>query len=514
MRSATAWIASLLLVVAALAFAGTAHAQYPARVADGTIATAAGTVPGFAGDGGPATAARLSGPQDTAFLADGSWVVADTGNDRIRRVAPNGVITTVVGPAEVDGPQGVTALPGGGYLVADTLHDRIRRVAPGGAITTVLTGVRRPSDTAMTADGGYLVADTGNNRIQRVAPNGAVTTLAGGLNGPRDIAVAVDGAVIVADTGNDRVLRVGPDGAVTTVAGAGEGFAGDGEPARDARLNAPVSVAALTNGGILLTDATNERVRRITPLGTIFTVAGTTRGVAGDGGLAKLGRLSAPAGVTPAPGGGFLVADGANGRVRRVTTFGAIPPAVSGRSVGVAPQSGALAVRPAGIAAFLPLREEDLVPLTSDVDAATGRLEIATATGTGTDQQRAVVREGAFGVRQVGSRALPTTVFRLPSLTGCTPRAAAAGKTTRPRRKKRAKRLWVSERGGRWRTATGSVSAAAIGTEWATTLQCDGTRVTVRQGSVRVRDKIRDRSVIVRAGQTFKVVTRGARRGG
>jgi ferric-dicitrate binding protein FerR (iron transport regulator) len=72
----------------------------------------------------------------------------------------------------------------------------------------------------------------------------------------------------------------------------------------------------------------------------------------------------------------------------------------------------------------------------------------------------------------------------------------------------------VSERGGRWRTATGSVSAAAIGTEWATTLQCDGTRVTVRQGIVRVRDKIRDRSVIVRAGQTFKVVTRGARRGG
>jgi NHL repeat-containing protein len=513
MRSATAWIASLLLAMASLALAGTAQAQYPARVADGTIATAAGTVPGFAGDGGPATAARLSRPQDIAFLADGSWVVADTGNDRIRRVAPNGVITTVVGPADVDDPQGVTALAGGGYLIADTANNRIRRVAPGGAIATVLTGLNRPSDTAVTPDGGYLVADTGNNRIQRVAPTGAVTTLAGGLSAPRDIAVAVDGAVIVADTGNDRVLRIGTDGRVTTVAGAGEGFAGDGEPARDARLNAPVSVAALSNGGILLTDAANDRVRRITPLGTIFTVAGTSRGLAGDGGPAKLGRLSGPAGVTPAPGGGFLVVDGANGRVRRVTTFGAIPPAVSGRSVGVAPQSGAIAVRPAGIDAFLPLREEDLVPLSSDVDAATGRLEVATATGTGPDQQRAVVREGAFGVRQVGSRALPTTVFRLPSLTGCTPRAAAASKK-RPSRRKRARRLWVSERGGRWRTATGSVSAAAIGTEWATTLQCDGTRVSVREGAVRVRDKIRDRSVIVRAGQTFKVVTRGARRGG
>jgi hypothetical protein len=193
-----------------------------------------------------------------------------------------------------------------------------------------------------------------------------------------------------------------------------------------------------------------------------------------------------------------------------VSTVGAVPPAVSGRSVGVVPQSGTIAVQPAGIQAFLPLREEDLVPLTSDVDATSGRLQIATAVGFGPAQQTAVTREGAFNVRQIGPGASPTTLLRLPSLTGCasTTRATAAAK-----RRKRSKRLWVSEKGGRWRTATGSVSAAAIGTEWATTLLCDGTRVSVREGAVRVRDKIRNRSVIVRAGQSFKVATRGARRG-
>jgi hypothetical protein len=326
------------------------------------------------------------------------------------------------------------------------------------------------------------------------------------------VAVAVDGSLVVAETGAHRLLRIAPDGAVSVVAGVGAGFAGDGEPAREARLAAPASVAALPNGGVLVADTGNHRVRRITPLGAIFTVAGTTPGLAGDAGPSKAARLSTPVGVAPAPGGGFVVADAGNARVRRVSTFGAVPPAVSGRSVGVAPLAGATTVRPSGVDAFLPLREEDLVPTASEVDATTGRMEIATALGLGGDQQRATVREGRFAVRQVGSRSEPVTVLRLPALAGCSSRTSASA-AQRQRRRKRSRRLWVSERGGRWRTATGSVSAAAIGTEWATTLLCDGTRVTVREGRVRVRDKIRNRSVIVNAGQSFKVVTRGARRG-
>jgi glucose/arabinose dehydrogenase len=548
-------IVSLVLAVAA-ALPAVASAQYPPRAVDGTITTVAGTGPGFAGDGGPATAARLNAPLDTAFLADGSYVVADAANNRIRRVAPNGVIQTVAGSspglsgdggpavtAQLDQPNGVTALNGGAYLIADSANARIRLVSGAGTITpvagttpgrsgdggpAVLAQLNAPADTALEPDGGYLIADTFNDRIRRVAPNGIITTIAGSTRGfggdggpataaqldrPRDVAVATDGAIIVADTGNSRIRRIAPDGTITTVAGIGPGFTGDGDPARGARLAAPVSVAALANGGVLVADTGNNRVRRITPLGAIFTVAGTTQGVGGDGGPSKAGQLTSPAGVTPAPGGGFLVADAGNGRIRRVSTFGAVPPAVSGRSVGVAPQAGTITVRPAGIDAFLSLREEDLVPTSSDVDASSGRLEVATATGLSAAQQRATVREGAFAVRQVGARATPTTLLRLPSLTGCGPAPRASAARRKKRARKRQQRLWVSERGGRWRTATGSVSAAAIGTEWAPTLLCDGTRVTVREGRVRVRDKIRNRSVIVRAGQSVTVRTGGARRG-
>ncbi len=543
MRTPMAAIVLAVAAVLALPAASEAQAQgFPTRAVDGTISTAAGTVPGFAGDGGPATQARLDAPLDTAFLPDGSYVVADTRNHRIRRVAADGVITTVAGSspglsgdggpaasAQFDTPGGVTALGGGAYLVADTANARIRRVSPGGTIVTVagttagfsgdggpavLAGLNAPSDTALMPDGGYVIADTGNGRVRRVSPAGVITTIAAGLAGPRDVAVAEDGAVVVADTGNDRILRIAPGGAVTTVAGTEAGFSGDGDPARDARLAAPASIAALTNGGILVADTANHRVRRITPLGAIFTVAGTGRGAGGDGGPSKAAQLSSPVGVTPAPGGGFLVADAGNARIRRVTTFGAVPPAVSGRSVGVAPQAGTVVVRPAGVDTFLALREEDLVPTTSDVDATRGRLEVATATGVGAAQQTAIAREGAFAVRQVGTRSAPTTLLRLPSLTGCgagARRATAAGRRKPPRTRARGRGGRAG--GGRGRPATGSVSAAAIGTEWATTLLCDGTRVTVRDGAVRVRDKIRGRTRIVRAGQSFKVVTRGARRG-
>jgi glucose/arabinose dehydrogenase len=553
-------IAPLTLVTAfalGLPAAAAAQGPYPARVVDGTIARVAGTTAGFAGDGGPATAAQMNAPLDTTFLPDGSYLIADSVNNRIRRVRTDGVIQTVAGnggagvggdarpavAAQMTRPGGVTALSTGGYLIADTLNGRIRVVSPAGVIGTAagttpgfsgdggpagIAQLSAPSDTAVMPDGGYVIADTGNNRIRRVSPAGVITTVAGStagfsgdggpaaaaqLNTPRDVAVAVDGSIVVADTGNSRIRRIAPDGTISTVAGTGPpGFTGDGDPARGAQLSSPVSVAALPNGGVLVADTANSRVRRITPLGAIFTVAGTTPGAGGDGGPSKAGQLNGPAGVTPAPGGGFLVADAGNARIRRVSTVGAVPPAVSGRSVGVVPQSGTITVQPAGIQAFLPLREEDLVPLTSDVDATTGRLQIATAVGFGPAQQTAVTREGSFNVRQIGPGASPTTLLRLPSLTGCGS-AARATATATAKRRKRSKRLWVSEKGGRWRTATGSVSAAAIGTEWATTLLCDGTRVSVREGAVRVRDKIRNRSVIVRAGQSFKVATRGARRG-
>ncbi len=563
-------LAAIAATTAAAVLPAVAAAQFPAPPTDGTIVTAAGTTSGFAGDGGPATQAQLAAPSDVAVLADGSIVIADAGNDRIRRITSSGTIVTAAGSgtgtrsenvpatsADLSSPRGVTALPGGGFLVVDTLHHLVRRVGTDGMIVTVAgSGARgfggdggpalaaqldSPSAVAVLPDGGFLIADTANNRLRRVQPDGRIVTVAGGavagyvgdggpaaqslLSGPQDVALGTDGAIVIVDTGNARLRRIAPDGTMTTIAGIGAGLAGDGEPARRARLNAPVSVAPLRNGGFLVADTGNERVRRITPLGTVFTVAGTVPGLAGDGGPAKTARLRTPGGLATLPGGGFVVADAGNARVRRVSDVGAVPAAVSGRTFKVTPGFGAISVQPAGTSANLPLLEQDLVELRSSVDASVGRLNVTTAFDQSGNQQTARIYDGPFTVTQLGTLREPITLMRLPRLTGCastrasgaarTPPAVASAKkkAKKKKRKKASRRLWVSEDGGRWRTATGSTSAAAVGTRWLTTLQCDGTRVTVREGRVLVRDKIRNRSVLVRAPGSFKVVTRGRAQG-
>ena len=153
-----------------------------AQGAEGTLTTIAGTVSGFQGDGEPATAARLSGPEGTALAADGALLIADTQNDRIRRVAPNGIITTIAG-----------------------------------------------NDRGFFGDGGRAIdAD---------------------LNSPSDVAVLGDGSILIADTGNDRIRRIAPGGTITTVAGSTRGLAGDGGPAGAALLNAPRGLTATPSGG-------------------------------------------------------------------------------------------------------------------------------------------------------------------------------------------------------------------------------------------------------------------------
>jgi hypothetical protein len=558
----------LALAATALALLSAAPAAAQVRATDGTITRVAGSTPGFAGDGGPATAAQLNAPADVAFTSDRSFAIADSGNDRIRQVRPDGTIVTVAGTtrgfsgddgpatsAQLDRPGGLAVQPDGSLLVADTFNQRIRRVAPDGTIDTIAgTGARggggdggpatsaqlqQPGGIAALPGGGYLVADTANHRIRRVGPDGVITTIAGtsrGFSGdggpatraqldqPTDVAIAPDGSVLIADTGNHRVRRIEPDGTIVTLAGRGPGFSGDGDPGRLARVTAPVSVAPLANGGVLLSDTGNHRVRRVTPLGTIFTVAGTSAGNAGDGGLAKNAQLRSPGALAMAPGGGFLVVDTANATVRRVSDVGAVPPAVLARSVGVSPAGGAVTIRPPGTPQFLALREQDLVPMTSAFDATRGQVELATAQSLFGGQQTARAFDGTFTVRQAGT-ALPFTTLRLPSLTGC-PRTRArsarmtlrAGQRQQRRKRRRRRRgpsraLWVTDSGGRWRTATGSVSATAIGTRWRTTLQCEGVRVTVREGRVRVRDTLRRRSVVLRAGQTRFVRTPGRNAG-
>ena len=140
--------------------------------------------------------------------------------------------------------------------------------------------------------------------------------------GPAGVAASPDGGVLISDTGNDRVRRVSPAGTITTVAGTDGGLSGDGGPATEAQLDGPIGVAVTPDGGFLITDTFNHRIRRVSPAGTITTVAGTDEGFSGDGGPATVAQLANPFGMAVSPDGGFLIADTGNHKIRKVSALG------------------------------------------------------------------------------------------------------------------------------------------------------------------------------------------------
>jgi hypothetical protein len=354
---------------------------------NGTITTVAGTgVYGYSGDGGPARSAQLWFPSSVSVAADSSLWLADFYNHRVRRVWPNGTITTVAGTgtggdsgdggpatsAQLNRPIGVSAAVDGGVWVTDFDNHRVRRVWPNGTITTAAGALRRffggdggpgtlaylrsPHGVSAAPDGGAWIADTYNHRVRRVWPNGTITTEAGtgvaGFNGdgglasstqlnrPFDVSAALDGGVWIADTYNNRVRRVWPNGTIVTAAGTGlPGHSGDGGPGSAAQIEYPPSVSAAADGSVWIADSSNHRIRRLWPNGTIITAAGIVhRGYSGDGGPGEMAHLNYPQGVAAATDGGAWIADRDNSRVRRLWSNGTITTAVSHANwVGVWP---------------------------------------------------------------------------------------------------------------------------------------------------------------------------------
>ena len=197
---------SRLLLVALLTLGALVVVAAVAGAAQRLDTVAGSGTGGFAGDGGAATAALLTSPSDVSPLPGGGYLVADTSNHRIRRVAADGTITTVAGAGPAVGQTGGF---GGDGLPATSTPVRLNQ----------------PRGVAVTADGGFLIADTTNNVIRRVSPAGIITTVAGiggqagqtGDNGsatsalltaPQGVAATPDGGFLIADTGNHRVRRV------------------------------------------------------------------------------------------------------------------------------------------------------------------------------------------------------------------------------------------------------------------------------------------------------------------
>jgi uncharacterized protein (TIGR03437 family) len=342
---------------------------------DGTISTVAGDgFPGFRGDGGPASASRLNTPYGIAVDRAGNLYIADLGNNRVRKVGPDGIIASVNGTETLAAPRNVavdgagnlyisefagarvwrlgtddaiaivagTGAPGfagdggpatsaqlaypaglaldsaGNLYIADSSNNRVRKVA-GGVITTVLgTGdlnsLNLPTGVAIDAAGDLDVADSGNHRIQQLTAAGVITTLpAAG----RDVALDAAGDLFLA--AGAQVLELTPSLTLQTIAGDGSYlFRGDGGDATSARLNGPVAVALDSAGALYIADQRNMRLREVTSAGVISTLAGD--GTAGAGN----GQLDAPAGVAVNSSGLVYVADRNNDRIQAITSPGEI----------------------------------------------------------------------------------------------------------------------------------------------------------------------------------------------
>ncbi|SPF06464.1 NHL repeat-containing protein [Streptomyces sp. MA5143a] len=325
----------------------------------------------YSGDGQIATAAGIQ-PNSTAVDTSGNFYIADTENHRVRKVdAKSRKITTVAGNGDQDYsgddgpavdaalnyPRGVTVDPAGNLYIADTENNRVRRVdATTGTIRTVAgdgtagsggdeaaaiaAQLYTPFGVALDAAGNLYIADTDNARVRRVdAASGVITTVAGNgateysgddgpaieaaLNGPRSVMVDSGGNLYIADTDNHRVRRVSAaTGTITTIAGNGTAaFSGDDGPAADAALNGPRSVMLDSGGNLYIADTDNHRVRRVSAAtGTITTIAGNgTAAFSGDDGPAADAALNGPRGVTLDASRGLLVTDTDNHRVRVVT---------------------------------------------------------------------------------------------------------------------------------------------------------------------------------------------------
>ncbi|WP_435007806.1 hypothetical protein P12x_005071 [Tundrisphaera lichenicola] len=332
-----------------------------------TIDTVAGSgEDGFAGDGGPATSAKLRAPFGVELDGRGHLYIADAEDSRIRRVdLATGNIESIAGDGpgrEVGTPYAVAIEEDGTFYVVDQITPVVRRVDGRTGAVSILAGtgmkgfsgdggparlaqLREPNDCYLDGKGGLLIADVADWRIRRVdLKSGIISTFAGtgkpakrpdrsaiGDGGPATEAVIVGArAVCVDGRGNtficeregNAIRKVDPNGRITTIAGTGlAGYSGDGGPALGATFRGPKGIRPDSSGNLFVVDTENHAVRKIdVTTGVVSSVAGGHQGPDGDGGDPLKAGMDRPHGCVIAPDGTLYVADSSNHRVRRVRT--------------------------------------------------------------------------------------------------------------------------------------------------------------------------------------------------
>ncbi|MCL2625434.1 MAG: NHL repeat-containing protein [Cystobacterineae bacterium] len=329
-----------------------------------TVSTFAGSgIPGNAD--GPGEEAQFRFPEDIAIDSEGNLYVTDSNNHRIRKVAPDGEVSTLAGGTVADGPitgnadgpgedarfyypRGITIDAQDTLYVADSNNHRIRKMTRDGVVETLAgdgfgylddVGTHAlfgfPYGIAIDSEGNLYVTDSGNHRIRKVAPDREVSTLAGGtvadgpitgdadgpgedarFYAPHGIVIDAQGALYVSDSSNHRIRRVTPQGEVETFLGDEANFL-DGA-AEDARLYFPYGMAIDASGNLYVVDNGNQRIRKVTPQGEASTLAGDgTLGQLQDG-IGSYARFNSPHGISLDLEGNLYVADYGNHCIRKI----------------------------------------------------------------------------------------------------------------------------------------------------------------------------------------------------
>lgn len=344
--------------------------------ANGVLTVIAGdSTSGFSGDGGPAVSAQLASPKGVAVDSSGNVFIADAGNNRIRKVTPARVISTIAGDgplgdgspavsASLNLPVGVAVDGSGNLFIAESNSGRIRTVNSAGIISTVAGGgfggdggpavsaYLNPKGLALDRSGNIFIADGYSNSVRKVTASGIISTVAGNgtlgfsgdggqavaaqLYGPVGVAVDASGNIFIAEPSNYRVRRVTPAGVINTFAGGGQCAnipCGDGGPATSASLDAPFGVAIDDSGALLVAAQWENRVRKVATNGVITSVAGSSFG--GDGGPATSALLKSGSGngecrLAVDGSGNVFIADTDNHRIRRIDAVTGIITTVAG----------------------------------------------------------------------------------------------------------------------------------------------------------------------------------------
>lgn len=319
-----------------------------------TVTTLAGSTQGFAN--GIGTVAQFNYPSGVAVDNAGNIYVADSQNYRVRKITPDGGVTTFAGSTY--GTSDGTGTTAQFFAITDVAIDvagnifvsdlnRIRKITPTGVVSTIAGSIgaggfvngtgtaakfNNLQSIALDATGNIYVADRDNDRIRKITPAGVVTTFAGSTAGFQDgtgtsakfsypcgVTVDTNGNVYVADTWNDRIRKITPTGVVTTLAGSTNGYIDATGTA--AKFQSPSSVTADTAGNIFVADY--NRIRKITSTAEVTTLAGSTQGYLD--GIGTVAQFSNPIGIAIVTDGTIYIADSYNNRIRKITNALSIP---------------------------------------------------------------------------------------------------------------------------------------------------------------------------------------------